>query len=55
MEHMVIGRLLEKDQVLVDAYMEAIYAISDDPFVHEPVRHKALRVHSEHTMNAETP
>eukprot|EP00526_Cylindrotheca_closterium_P005105 CAMPEP_0113611466 /NCGR_PEP_ID=MMETSP0017_2-20120614/5572_1 /TAXON_ID=2856 /ORGANISM="Cylindrotheca closterium" /LENGTH=621 /DNA_ID=CAMNT_0000520417 /DNA_START=26 /DNA_END=1888 /DNA_ORIENTATION=- /assembly_acc=CAM_ASM_000147 len=55
MEHMVIGRLVEKDQVLVDAQMEAIYETSDDPFDHEPVRHKALRVHSEHSMNAETP
>lgn len=55
MEHMVIGRLLERDQVLIDAQMEAIYEDSEDPFENEPVRHKALRVHSEHTMNAETP
>ncbi|KAL3934742.1 MAG: hypothetical protein SGBAC_009600 [Bacillariaceae sp.] len=55
MEHMVIGRLLERDQVLIDAQMEAIYENSEDPFENEPVRHKALRVHSEHTMNAETP
>lgn len=55
MEHMVIGRLVEKDQVLIDAQMEALYETSEDPFDHEPVRHKALRVHSEHSMNAETP
>jgi len=55
MEHMVIGRLLEKDQVLIDDQMEVIYETSEDPFEHEPVRHKALRVHSEHSMNAETP
>jgi hypothetical protein len=55
MEHMVIGRLDENDQALIDEQMEVLYETSDDPFAHEPVRHKALRVHAEHSMNAETP
>jgi sulfite oxidase len=55
MEHMVIGRLDEKDQEMVDAQMEVLYETSIDPFANEPVRHKALRVHSEQSMNAETP
>eukprot|EP00980_Cylindrotheca_fusiformis_P014432 scaffold3844_cov105-Cylindrotheca_fusiformis.AAC.8 len=55
MEHMVIGRLDEDDQAAVDEQMEVLYETSDDPFSHEPVRHKALRVHAERSMNAETP
>eukprot|EP00934_Nitzschia_sp_Nitz4_P003542 Nitzschia sp. Nitz4//scaffold320_size20398//10095//12176//NITZ4_008677-RA/size20398-augustus-gene-0.2-mRNA-1//1//CDS//3329547756//3532//frame0 len=55
MEHMVIGRLAEEDQERIDEQMEVMYETSDDPFAHEPVRHKALRVHSERSMNAETP
>mmetsp|Transcript_12377 Transcript_12377/g.35912 ORF Transcript_12377/g.35912 Transcript_12377/m.35912 type:complete len:475 (+) Transcript_12377:2-1426(+) len=52
---MVIGRLAETDQDSVDEQMDVIYETSEDPFAHEPVRHKALRVHSEQSMNAETP
>jgi sulfite oxidase len=55
MEHMVIGRLAEEDQERIDDQMEQIYETSEDPFANEPVRHKALRVHSEQSMNAETP
>jgi sulfite oxidase len=55
MEHMVIGRLSEEDQELIDEQMEVLYETSEDPFAHEPVRHKALRIHSEQSMNAETP
>ena len=55
MEHMVIGRLAEEDQDQIDEQMEELYESSEDPFAHEPVRHKALRVHSEQSMNAETP
>lgn len=51
----MIGRLKEEDQDAVDEQMEILYETSDDPFAHEPVRHKALRVHAEHSMNAETP
>lgn len=35
--------------------MDILYETSEDPFAHEPVRHKALRVHSAQSMNAETP
>ena len=52
---MVIGRLAEADQDAIDNQMEVLYETSEDPFSHEPVRHKALRVHSEESMNAETP
>jgi sulfite oxidase len=55
MEHMVIGRLTEEDQEQIDDQMEVLYETSEDPFAHEPVRHKALRVHAEQSMNAETP
>jgi sulfite oxidase len=55
MEHMVIGRLAEEDQERIDEQMEIIYETSEDPFANEPVRHKALRVHSEQSMSAETP
>ena len=55
MEGMVIGRLREEDQDAIDEQMEHLYETSEDPFAHEPVRHKALRVHSEESMNAETP
>lgn len=55
MEHMVIGRLAEEDQERIDEQMEVLYESSDDPFANEPVRHKALRIHSEQSMNAETP
>lgn len=55
MEHMVIGRLAEEDQEQIDAQMEILYETTEDPFANEPVRHKALRIHSEQSMNAETP
>lgn len=55
MEHMVIGRLAEEDQQRIDEQMEELYETSEDPFANEPVRHKALRIHSEQSMNAETP
>jgi len=54
MEHMVIGRLADEDQERIDEQMEVIYETSEDPFANEPVRHKALRIHSEQSMNAET-
>ena len=55
MEKMVIGRLDESDQEKIDKQMDILYETSEDPFAHEPVRHKALRVHSAQSMNAETP
>ena len=55
MEHMVIGRLADVDQEAIDEQMDVLYETSVDPFENEPVRHKALRVHSEQSMNAETP
>ncbi len=55
MEHMVIGRLADDDQERIDEQMEVLYETSADPFANEPVRHKALRIHSEQSMNAETP
>lgn len=53
MEHMVVGRLAEKDQEAIDEQMEAL--MENDPYAREPVRHKALHVHSDTPMNAETP
>jgi sulfite oxidase len=54
MEHMVIGRLDDKDQDEVDAAM-AQFENSDDPYAKEPSRHKSLIVHSDTPMNAEVP
>lgn len=55
LEHMVIGRLADEDQERIDEQMEVLYETTEDPFANEPVRHKALRVHSEQSMNAEVP
>jgi sulfite oxidase len=53
MEHMVIGKLDEKDQEEVDAAMALMD--SNDPYGREPIRHKSLIVHSDTPMNAEVP
>ena len=53
MEKMVIGRLNEKDQEVIDAKMEAI--ADDDPYAYEPKRHPNLKIHSDQPMNAEVP
>ena len=55
MEHMVIGRLDEEDQARIDEQMDVLYESDDDPYALEPMRHKALKVHSDTPMNAETP
>jgi sulfite oxidase len=55
MEHMAIGRLAEKDQEHIEEQMEILYESDDDPFALEPMRHKALKIHSDTPMNAETP
>ena len=47
---MVIGRLRESDQDAIDEQMDILYETSVDPFANEPVRHKALRVHSEQSV-----
>jgi sulfite oxidase len=53
MEHMAIGHLNQNDQDAVDAEMEILE--KTDPYAREPLRHKALRVHSDAPMNAEVP
>lgn len=53
MEHMAIGRLSEEDQEQIDEQMSVLE--EDDPYAKEPVRHRALIVHSDTPMNAETP
>lgn len=53
MEHMAIGRLREKDQDEIDAQMTVLE--EDDPYAKEPMRHRALIVHSDTPMNAEVP
>ena len=53
MEHMVIGRLRDEDQEAIDEQMTDI--MHEDPYAKEPVRHKALKVHSDTPMNAEAP
>ena len=53
MEHMAVGRLAETDQEAIDAQMAVLEA--DDPYVHEPLRSKSLKIHSDTPMNAELP
>lgn len=53
LEHMVVGRLAEKDQEVIDAKMEAM--MENDPYAKEPIRDESLIVHSDTPMNAETP
>lgn len=53
MEHMAIGRLADEDQDAVDQTMAELE--KDDPYAREPMRHKALIVHSDTPMNAEVP
>ena len=55
MEHMVIGTLDDKDQVMIDEQMTVLHETGDDPYALEPLRHKALKVHSDQPMNAECP
>lgn len=53
MEHMAIGRLRQEDQDAIDEQVSVL--MEDDPYATEPVRHKALTVHSDTPMNAEAP
>ncbi|KAL7559742.1 hypothetical protein ACA910_003324 [Epithemia clementina (nom. ined.)] len=53
MEHMAIGRLDPADQDKIDEQMAVLQ--EDDPYAREPARHKALKIHSDTPMNAETP
>lgn len=55
MEHMAIGKLADEDQDRIDEQMDALYESGDDPYALEPMRHKALKIHSDTPMNAETP
>jgi hypothetical protein len=55
MEHMVVGKLTEEDQEAIDEQMEALYDTQEDPYSLEPLRHTALKVHSDQPMNAEVP
>jgi sulfite oxidase len=55
MEHMVVGQLAELDQEKIDEQMDVMYETGDDPYAMEPIRHKALKVHSDQPMNAEVP
>jgi sulfite oxidase len=53
MEHLAIGRLADEDQAQIDEQMEVLQ--ETDPYAREPMRHKALVVHSDTPMNAEVP
>ena len=53
MEHMAVGRLREEDQDAIEEQVSVL--MEDDPYATEPVRHKALTVHSDTPMNAEAP
>ena len=53
MEHMAVGRLNEQDQDTIDEQVSVL--MEQDPYATEPVRHKALKVHSDTPMNAEAP
>lgn len=53
MEHMVVGVLREEDQDVIDQKMEVL--MEEDPYARDPIRHKALVVHSDTPMNAESP
>ncbi|CAB9525411.1 Sulfite oxidase, mitochondrial [Seminavis robusta] len=55
MEHMAIGRLLEKDQDEIEEQMTALQESSEDPYEREPERDSRLIVHSDAPMNAECP
>jgi sulfite oxidase len=55
MEDMIVGRLSEKGQNEIDLQMEKISEENEDPYAHEPLRHKSLIVHSDQPMNAEVP
>jgi cytochrome b involved in lipid metabolism len=54
LENMVIGQLDEKDQDAIDEQMAILEDSEDDPYDDEPLRHRALLVHSDTPMNAET-
>ena len=53
MEHMAIGRLHDDDQEKINEQMAVLE--EEDPFAREPPRHKALKVHVDTPMSAETP
>ncbi|GAX21604.1 sulfite oxidase [Fistulifera solaris] len=53
MEHLVVGKLDEKDQELIDEQVAELE--KEDPYAREPRRHADLRIHSDTPMNAETP
>lgn len=53
MEHLVIGKLDETDQELIDEQVAELE--KEDPYAREPKRHADLRIHSDTPMNAETP
>jgi len=53
MEHLSIGRLSDDDQSKIDDAMAVLE--EHDPYAREPMRHKALIVHSDTPMNAEVP
>jgi sulfite oxidase len=55
MEHMIVGRLREEDQEAIDEQMAVFVDTSEDPYALEPLRHSALKVHSDTPMNAECP
>ena len=53
MERMAIGRLNDDDQEIINEQMASLE--EEDPYAHEPDRHKSLKIHSDTPMNAETP
>ena len=53
MEHMIVGRLAETDQEVIEDQMAVL--MEHDPYAKEPLRHASLIVHGDTPMNAETP
>jgi sulfite oxidase len=54
LEPLVIGKLQASDQEAVEERMLQLEE-GDDPYSREPLRHRALLVHSDQPMNAEVP
>lgn len=55
LQHMIVRRLDPKDQDEIDDQMELLHEQEEDPYEHEPDRHRDLHVHGDTPMNAEVP
>ena len=55
MEKLIIGKLHDDDQQVIDDQMEQMINETEDPYAHEPKRCPKLIVHGDQPMNAEVP